>query len=287
MESPGKVLKKERETRNISLEKICSFTKIKEYHLEAIEEERYELLPPPLYVKGYLKNYARYLALDEKDILLLYDNYLKSLIPPGPPELPLEAPPPQKRVRPLLLSSLIIATLLFTSLFIAYLIHGPIEEKPAAALFFPVPPATAIQREDEGKTNEVVQSKEIQELASLENKPVEEQLTPAFEILEAGLGTGIEKESDQQILTGNALEFTSNNQRGYFFTRVKAPRSGKIAHVWLWEGKEYHRMEMDVKPPAWSVYSYLTFRPQHTGNWKAEAREGDQILTSLNFKVLQ
>ncbi len=167
------------------------------------------------------------------------------------------------------------------------MIYDPTEEKPAAALFFSVSPATAIQREDERLTDNLAQLKKIPELESLENKPLEAQLTPAFEILEAGLGTGIEKESDQQFLTGNALEFTSNNQRGYFFTRIKTPRSGKIAHVWLWEGKEYHRMEIDVKPPAWSVYSYLTFRPQHTGNWKAEAREGDQILTSLNFKVLQ
>jgi len=68
MESPGKILKKEREMRNISLEKIYSFTKIKEHHLEAIEEDRYELLPPPLYVKGYLKIYAKYLSLDEKPI---------------------------------------------------------------------------------------------------------------------------------------------------------------------------------------------------------------------------
>ena len=287
MESPGKILKKEREMQNISLGKICSFTKIKEHHLEAIEEDRYELLPPPLYVKGYLRIYAKYLALDEKDILLLYQNYLKSLIPPEPIGLPLEAPPQKKSIRPLLLSSLIIATLLVTSLFIAYLKHDPIEEKPAAALFFSVSPATAIQREEERQTDDMAQSKEIPDLLNLNNKQVEAKPTPDFEILEAGMGTGIEKESNQQFLTGNALEFTSNNQRGYFFTRIKTPRSRKIAHVWLWEGKEYHRMEIDVKPPAWSVYSYLTFRPQHTGNWKAEAREGDQILTSLNFKVHQ
>ncbi len=284
MESPGKILKKEREMRNISREKICSFTKIKEHHLEAIEEDRYELLPHTLYVKGYLKSYAKYLALDEKDILHLYENYLKSLLPPEPPRLLPEASPPKKSIRLLLPSSLTIATLLFTSLFIAYLIHDPTEEKPTASILFPVLPATAIQREEERQTNDVVQPKGIQEL---ENKEVEAHPTPAFEILEAGMGTGIERESDQQFLTGNAWEFTSNNQRGYFFTRIKTPRSGKIAHVWLLEGKEYHRIEIDVKPPAWSVYSYLTFRPQHTGNWKAEAREGDQILTSLNFKVFQ
>lgn len=287
METPGKLLRKEREIRNISLEKICSYTKIKEHHLEAIEEDRYEHLPHPLYVKGYLKIYAKYLALDERDILLLYENYLKSLMPPEPPVLPLESPSPKKSIKPFLLSSFVIATLLFTSLFIAYYTHDPIEEKPAAALFFPVPPATAVQREDERQTEDPGQSQEIPTLVSLQSEQVETQPAPAFEVLEAGIGTGIEKESDQQFLTGNALEFISNNQRGYFFTRVKTPKAGKIAHVWLWEGKEFHRTEMEVKPPAWSVYSYLTFRPQHTGNWKAEAREGDQVLTSLNFKVLQ
>jgi hypothetical protein len=284
MESPGKILKKEREMRNISLEKIYSFTKIKEHHLAAIEEDRYELLPPPLYVKGYLKVYARHLALDEKDILLLYENYLKSLLPPEPPRLSPEASPPKKKIRPLSPSFLIIVILLFTSLFIAYLIHNPTEEKSTDSILFPVSPATAIQREEERQTNDGVQPKRIQEL---KNKEVEAHPISAFQILEAGMGTGVERESDQQFLTGNALEFTSNNQRGYFFTRIRTPRPGKITHIWLREGKENYRMEIDVKPPAWSVYSYLTFRPQHTGNWKAEAREGDQILTSLNFKVLQ
>lgn len=283
-EAPGKILKKEREMRNISLEKICSFTKIREHHLEAIEEDRYDHLPPPLYVKGYLKVYAKYLALDEKDILHQYENYLKSLLPPEPPILLPEASPPKKNNRSLLSSSLIIAAFLLSSLLIAYLMHDPKEEKPTPSILFPVLSATATQREEGKYTHEVTQPKEIQEL---ESKEVEAQLTSAFEILEAGMGTSIEKENAQQFLTGNASEFTSNHQRGYFFTRIKASRTGKIAHVWLLEGKEFHRIEMDVKPPAWSVYSYLTFRPQHTGNWKAEARDGDQILTSLNFKVLQ
>jgi len=165
--------------------------------------------------------------------------------------------------------------------------HDPTEEKPTASILFPVLPATAIEREEERQTNDVDQPKGIPEAEKLDSKKVETHPTPGFEILEAGMGTAIEKENDRQFLTGNAMGFNSNNQRGYFFTRIKTTKTGKIAHVWLLEGKEYHRIEMDVKPPVWSVYSYLTFQPQHTGNWKAEAREGDQILTSLNFKVLQ
>jgi hypothetical protein len=132
-----------------------------------------------------------------------------------------------------------------------------------------------------------VQQKELSGSERLEVKDAAAQQTPDFKVLEASIGTGIEREGFQQFLAGKCSEFTSNNQRGYFFTRIKTPRVGKIAHIWLWEGKEYYRMEIDVKPPAWSVYSYFTFRPQHTGNWRAEARDGNHVLTSLNFRVIQ
>jgi len=287
MESPGKFLRKERETRNISLVEISGFTKIKERHLKAIEEDRYELLPPTLYVKGFLKVYARYLALDPKDVVLQYENYLKSLIPPEPIELPREVPHPRKSVRPWFLFSLIFAAILFTILFISYPARHPIEEKPKAISLPPILPSPAIQEEVNAQTIYPAQQKKFSEPGKLEVKDVAVQQTPDFKVLEASIGTGIEREGFQQFLIGKCSELTSNNQRGYFFTRIKTPRARKIVHIWLWEGKEYYRMEIDVKPPAWSVYSYFTFRPQHTGNWKAEARDGDHVLTSLNFRVIQ
>jgi transcriptional regulator with XRE-family HTH domain len=287
VESPGKFLRKERETRNISLEEISNFTKIKKHHLKAIEEDRYELLPPSFYVKGFLKIYARYLALDPKNIVLQYENYLKSLIPPEPIELQQQALPQKKSVRPWLLFSLIFAVILFMVLFISYPARHPIEKKPKAISLPSISPSPAIQQEVRPPTIYPAQQKEFSEPEKLEVKEVATKQIPAFKILEASVGRGIERNGLQQFLTGRCSEFTSNNQRGYFFTRIKTPKEGKIAHIWLWEGKEYYRMEIDVKPPGWSVYSYFTFRPQHTGNWKAEARDGDQVLTSLDFRVLQ
>ena len=287
MESPGKFLRKERETRNISLLEISDFTKIKERHLKAIEEDRYELLPPALYVKGYLNAYARYLALDPKNILFQYQNYLESLTPPEPIELPREVPHPRKNVRPWFLFSLIFAAILFMVLFISYPARHPIEERPKAISLPPVLPTPAIQQEVRTQIIYPAQQKEFSGAEKLEVKNVAIKQTSALEVLEATIGKGIERDGVQQFLTGKCSEFTSNNQRGYFFTRIKTLREGKIAHIWLWEGKEYYRMEIDVKPPAWSVYSYFTFRPQHTGNWKAEARDGDHVLSSLNFRVLQ
>ncbi len=282
MESPGKFLREERETRNISLEEISNFTKIKEHYLKAIEEDRYELLPPALYVKGFLKGYARYLTLDPKDIVLQYENYLESLKPPEPIELPQHVSSPKKSARPWFFFSLIFAAILFTILFISNPARHPVEKKPETIL-----PTPAVQQEVGVQTIFPAQQKEFSGAEKLEVKNVAIKQTSALEVLEATIGKGIERDGVQQFLTGKCSEFTSNNQRGYFFTRIKTLREGKIAHIWLWEGKEYYRMEIDVKPPAWSVYSYFTFRPQHTGNWKAEARDGDHVLTSLNFRVIQ
>jgi len=131
MESPGKFLKNERERRNISLEEVSYFTKIKQGHLKAIEEDRYELLPPALYVKGYLNVYAKYLNLDPKDIISQYENYLKSLMPPP---MPIEAEKKlfvrRKRIRIWLpLFSIFFVAVLFMILFISHPLRHPAENK--------------------------------------------------------------------------------------------------------------------------------------------------------------
>ncbi len=326
MESPGKFLKRERETRSISLEQISNFTKIKEHHLKAIEEDRYELLPAVLYVKGYLTGYARYLALDPKDVVQQYEKYLKSLIPPEPVKLEPE-PPPKKKVKPWFLFSLAAVVVLSATCVIIYSARRSPEKKLEATSLPLISPSPAIQSEN--AVRPIHQAQQNQPLnspqgllkidaeplisprpegpvlpstpAQAEVVPLRYQLSgperataaaakeemPALKVLEAGIGTGVGRDGVQQSLTGKCSALRSNNQRGYFFTRIKTQKEGKIAHIWLREGKEYHRIEIDVKPPAWSVYSYFTFRPQHAGNWKAEARDGDHVLTSLSFNVTQ
>jgi len=97
MESLGKYLKTERERRNLSLEEAAKSTKIRIQFLRAIEEDRYELLLPSVYVKGFLTQYARYLGLNPNEVILRYQEYQKSLnvkLLKVQPKIPL----PQKRV---------------------------------------------------------------------------------------------------------------------------------------------------------------------------------------------
>lgn len=144
MESPGNFLKREREARSIPLEDISNSTKIKECYLKAIEEDRYDFLPHALYAKGYIKGYAKYLSLNPNDIILQYENFLKSLIPPEPIDLPQPALPPPKSVRTWFILSLIFAFILLVVLYISYPAYHLTEQKTNTTQLFPVSPASTI-----------------------------------------------------------------------------------------------------------------------------------------------
>jgi hypothetical protein len=60
-----------------------------------------------------------------------------------------------------------------------------------------------------------------------------------------------------------------------------------IVHVWFWKGKEFHKKEIDIKPPEWTVYSFITLKRGHAGDWKVEARHDNKVLTSLSFKAIE
>jgi len=79
MESPGKYLKTERESQNLTLKEVSESTKIREPLLKAIEEDKYEFLPPA-YVKGFLNGYSKYLGLSPNDIILKYQKHLENKI---------------------------------------------------------------------------------------------------------------------------------------------------------------------------------------------------------------
>jgi cytoskeleton protein RodZ len=78
IESPGKYLKAERESRGISLREVADATRIREAVLSAIEEDRYEDLPY-IYVKSFLTAYAKRLGLDPTDVIMLHQKYVEKL----------------------------------------------------------------------------------------------------------------------------------------------------------------------------------------------------------------
>lgn len=65
----GVALRKVRERLGIDLNEIAKELKLRLDLLRAVEDERFEALPEEAYLKGHLKNYARYLGLNVDRVL--------------------------------------------------------------------------------------------------------------------------------------------------------------------------------------------------------------------------
>ncbi|MBW2557234.1 MAG: helix-turn-helix domain-containing protein [Deltaproteobacteria bacterium] len=81
LENPTLDLKAIRESRGLILKDMSSSTKVSLSNLKAIEEQKFELLPDPIYAKAFIGAYARSLDIDGEELLSLYDKYLESLEP--------------------------------------------------------------------------------------------------------------------------------------------------------------------------------------------------------------
>lgn len=76
-ETIGKYLKKIREQKNISLEEISRFTKIKIHFLNAIEDDRMQDITDLTYARLTILNYARYIGADTNEVLNFFDKHTK------------------------------------------------------------------------------------------------------------------------------------------------------------------------------------------------------------------
>lgn len=77
MESFGEYLKNLREEKGVSLEEIAEKTKIALTNLELLESDRYELLPPRVFVKGFIKSYVQELGLEADEVIEKFEEFSK------------------------------------------------------------------------------------------------------------------------------------------------------------------------------------------------------------------
>jgi hypothetical protein len=103
----GEELRREREIRGISLKEIADATKISKRFLDAIERNDHRTLPAPVFTRGFIREYARYLGLNCEEMVNRYNfaaagddriektPHLERLATMPPPDLPRE--PAKKR----------------------------------------------------------------------------------------------------------------------------------------------------------------------------------------------
>ena len=202
METLGEYLKSKREARNISLEEIAEATKIRKAILEAIENDRQDLIPPRVFTQGFLKSYASYLELDESDVVKRYQETLEELEAKSGEEKIVSQQPPRKVLTPI---RVLVLFIIFILALASWLFKSPqekkevslskdIHEKESADLLKPTPVAKpeTVEEETEG---EVIEAKGESGL------PAEGEETSREKEAEA-------KESEQMILKVVATEQT-------------------------------------------------------------------------------
>jgi cytoskeletal protein RodZ len=72
MESIGQYLKRHREERAMSVEEVSRATRIPVGNLERLENDHFDDLPGEVFVRGFLKAYARAVSIPVDDVLARY-----------------------------------------------------------------------------------------------------------------------------------------------------------------------------------------------------------------------
>lgn len=69
-QEPGLYLKQLREASGMSLHDVAERTKVGSFHLDCIEQERFDRLPAPVYLRGFIKEFARSVGAEEVDAVV-------------------------------------------------------------------------------------------------------------------------------------------------------------------------------------------------------------------------
>jgi cytoskeletal protein RodZ len=72
METVGQYLRRSREAKQMSIEEIARSTRVPMSSVERIESDQFDELPGEVFVRGFLKSYARSLGLSCDDVLARY-----------------------------------------------------------------------------------------------------------------------------------------------------------------------------------------------------------------------
>jgi cytoskeleton protein RodZ len=92
MASLGERLRAAREARGLSLSEVSEQIRIRTVYLVALEEENWRAIGAPVYVRGFLRTYARFLGLDPEEVVAEFGQAVPSE-PAGEPHYVVEPPP--------------------------------------------------------------------------------------------------------------------------------------------------------------------------------------------------
>ena len=75
-ETVGEILRSAREESGLVVADLAKVTKIPTGSIVAIEEDNFDALPAPVFVRGFIRNLCREVGADSSDVLGVYDAHL-------------------------------------------------------------------------------------------------------------------------------------------------------------------------------------------------------------------
>jgi cytoskeletal protein RodZ len=72
MQTVGNYLRQQREAKGMSIEEVARATRVPMSSVERLESDQFDELPGEVFVRGFMKSYARAVALDSDDVLARY-----------------------------------------------------------------------------------------------------------------------------------------------------------------------------------------------------------------------
>jgi cytoskeleton protein RodZ len=149
-ESPGAVLLAERRNQGLSLGDIARQLKLSVRQVEALERDDYATFSGPLFVRGFLRNYAKLLHL-EPEALLAAANLAATPVTVGPPAaayVPVSAANPEGRRKFIAWTVTVLLTITVLMLLASNVSKDRREPGPTAVAQGPSAPATTPQHAD-------------------------------------------------------------------------------------------------------------------------------------------
>jgi cytoskeletal protein RodZ len=74
-------LKEARERKGITLEEVSQALKISKPYINALEKGDFDVLPEPVFSRGYIRSYCQFLEVDPKEIFDIYNDYISTREP--------------------------------------------------------------------------------------------------------------------------------------------------------------------------------------------------------------
>lgn len=220
------LLRNLRDTRvlaGLSLSDVERDTRINRVYLEAIEEGRFQDIPAPVYARGFVRSYARYLGLDAEEAV--------AAMPDLPPPLGLEPMPGLRRtITPLLpainapVAGAIAAAIIFALL--AYILLPNLGGGPGLEL--PADGTTATETSEAGGANDNGDAPTSTPDTGEDPLPANDATVPPFEEGIAPDFSGVPRAEAQAVLanlevTPLFVDGSSEAPAGVVFDQTPSP----------------------------------------------------------------